>query len=236
MLSAPQNSPPDIRLASSHERLQARVAAAAHAAGRDVRSITVLAVSKGHGSDRIRQAMDLGYRQFGENYLDEALAKIATLADRSPVWHYIGRVQANKTRPIAEHFDWVHGVDRLRVAERLAAQRPQQAPPLNICLQVNIAGEATKGGVAPEEVPALLAAVAPLPQLALRGLMCMLPYEAPPASQHAWFARMRQLLDEARAAGHALDTLSMGMSDDLEAAVAEGSTLLRVGTALFGLR
>ncbi len=236
MLSTPQNSPPESGIAANRARVLARVAAAAEAGGRDVRSITVLAVSKGQTAARLLEAMDAGFTQFGENYLAEALPKIEALRQRAPVWHFIGRVQANKTRPIAEHFDWVHGVDRLRVAERLAEQRPHYAPPLNVCLQVNIAGEASKGGVAPADVPQLLAAVAQLPRLALRGLMCMLPYEADSATQHALFARMRQLLEQANATGLGLDTLSMGMSGDLAAAVAEGATLLRIGTALFGAR
>ena len=216
--------------------MRARIAAAAQLAHRDVESVTVLAVSKGQPVDRLRTAMALGLTQFGENYLAEALPKIAALQDLRPGWHYIGRLQANKTRPVAEHFDWVHGIDRLKLAERLSAQRRPQSPPLNVCVQVNIANEATKAGVAPGELPALLAAVAALPQLRLRGLMCMLPYDAEPATQRALFRAMRELRDAANARGLTLDTLSMGMSDDLDAAVIEGATMLRVGTALFGPR
>ncbi|MGC4029566.1 MAG: YggS family pyridoxal phosphate-dependent enzyme [Steroidobacteraceae bacterium] len=236
MLSAPQNSSSGSAIAASHAQVLARIAAAAQAAGRDVRSITVLAVSKGQPAARLLQAMDAGLGQFGENYLAEALPKIQALRERAPVWHFIGRVQANKTRPIAEHFDWVHGVDRLHVAGRLAEQRPHYAPPLNVCLQVNIAGEAAKGGMAPHEAPEALAAVARLPRLRLRGLMCMLPHEADVTTQHLLFGQMRQLLETANAAGLGLDTLSMGMSGDLETAVAQGATMLRIGTALFGPR
>jgi len=151
-------------------------------------------------------------------------------------WHFIGRVQANKTRLIATHFDWVHGVDRLKVAERLSAQRGHYQPPLNVCLQVNVAGEARKGGVAPEEAASLAAEVAQLPRLTLRGLMCMLPFGASAAEQAAGFGALRRLLENINRAGGAVDTLSMGMSADLEAAVEQGSTLLRIGTALFGER
>ena len=152
------------------------------------------------------------------------------------IWHFIGRLQANKTRPIAAAFSWVHGLDRVRVAERLAAQRPREAPPLNVCLEVNIAGEAGKGGVLPAELPVLAAAVARLPCLTLRGLMCIPPEETEPARQRAWFARLRGLKDELNAAGYSLDTLSMGMSADFEAAIEEGATIVRLGTVLFGAR
>jgi len=212
------------------------MAAAAVAAGRNPDDVTLLAVSKGQSAARIREAAGLGLRSFGENYVAEAVPKVQALADLGLDWHFIGRLQANKTRPVALHFDWVHGVDREPIARRLSDQRGHFVPPLNICLQVNVLGEASKGGVTPAELPALIDAVRDLPRLRLRGLMCMLPYEAPEALQREGFGCLRQLRDEAAARGILLDTLSMGMSDDLEAAIAEGSTLVRIGTALFGER
>lgn len=205
-------------------------------AGRDVDSVTLLAVSKGQDADRVREALALGLTAFGESYAAEALPKIHALRDTAAEWHYIGRLQANKSREVAENFHWVHGVDRMRIAERLSAQRPFHAPPLNVCVQVNVAEEASKGGVSPGETLPLLRAVAELPRLKLRGLMCMLPHEAGMASQHSLFARLRAQLDLACEHGLELDTLSMGMSDDFEAAIQEGSTLVRIGTALFGPR
>jgi pyridoxal phosphate enzyme (YggS family) len=216
--------------------LRRRIAASAQTAGRDVHSITLLAVSKGQDVGRIRAALALGLTQFGENYLDEAQQKIHALRDSPAQWHFIGQLQANKTRPVAEQFAWVHSVDRLRLAERLAAQRPHHAPPLQICVQVHIADDPAKGGVDPVQCLPLLQQIAVLPRLQLRGLMCMLPYGCAAADQHAAFARLRTLLETACAAGLPLDTLSMGMSEDLEAAVAEGATLLRIGSALFGPR
>jgi pyridoxal phosphate enzyme (YggS family) len=240
MLSNPQNSSlADADMAALHDRIDTvrrRIARAAVAAGRDVRSITLLAVTKGQDSARIRAAATLGLTEFGENYVDEALPKIRELRDTPARWHFIGRLQANKTRAVAEHFAWVHSVDRLRIAERLAAQRPFHAPPLNVCVQVHIADDPAKGGSPPHELPHLLRAIAALPRLQLRGLMCMLPYESPPAEQHAAFAHLAALAAQAREDGLPLDTLSMGMSADFEAAIAEGSTLVRVGTALFGER
>ncbi len=162
--------------------------------------------------------------------------KIAALQDRALTWHFVGRLQANKTRPIAENFAWVHALERLKIAERLSAQRPFHAPPLNVCLQVNLAGESTKGGVAPAELAALVPAVAALPRLKLRGLMCLPPAEADPARQRHWFAELARLQDELNAHGAGLDTLSMGMSDDFEAAIAAGATIVRLGTVLFGSR
>ena len=209
---------------------------AARAAGRDVDSITLLAVSKGQAAPRLQEAVRLGLTEFGENYAAEALPKIRALRTAAVHWHFIGRLQANKTRDIAAHFDWVHGIDRLRVAERLADQRGAHAPPLNVCVQVNLAGDPGQGGVTPQAAPALLDAVAALPRLRLRGLMCLLPFEADEVAQRALFARLRTIRDTANAAGHDLDTLSMGMSGDFEAAIAEGATLLRIGTALFGPR
>jgi pyridoxal phosphate enzyme (YggS family) len=226
----PQNLPAVL------QEVRARMAGAAAAAGRSAQSVTLLAVGKSHPAELLAAAADCGISDFGESYLQEALAKIAALQGRTLAWHFIGRIQANKTRPIAETFAWVHALDRLKVAERLAAQRPQQAPPLNVCLEVNIAEEASKGGVRPAELAPLAAAVARLPRLALRGLMCIPPEESEPARQRAWFARLRALEEELNAAGHSLDTLSMGMSGDFEAAIQEGATIVRLGTVLFGAR
>ena len=230
MLMNPQNLPAVLR------EVRERMARAAGHAGRSAQSVTLLAVGKAQPVELLAAAADCGVTDFGESYLQEALAKIAALRSRALTWHFIGRIQANKTRPIAAAFSWVHGVDRLRVAERLAAQRPRQAPPLNVCLEVNIAGQMSKGGVMPAEVPALAAAVSRLPCLTLRGLMCIPPEETEPARQRAWFARLRGLRDDLNAAGHSLDTLSMGMSADFEAAIEEGATIVRLGTVLFGAR
>jgi pyridoxal phosphate enzyme (YggS family) len=226
----PQNLPAVLR------EVRTRMARAAAAAGRSAQSVTLLAVGKAQPVELLAAAADCGVTDFGESYLQEALTKVAVLRSRALTWHFVGRIQANKTRPIAETFAWVHALDRLKVAQRLAAQRPHHAPPLNVCLQVNIALEATKGGVAPEELPALAAAVARLPHLTLRGLMCIPPEDTEPPRQRAWFARLRVLKDELNAAGHSLDTLSMGMSADFEAAIEEGATIVRLGTVLFGAR
>ncbi|HVL55172.1 MAG TPA: YggS family pyridoxal phosphate-dependent enzyme [Burkholderiaceae bacterium] len=232
-------------LRENHEAVLRRIAAAARAAGRDPASVRLLAVSKTFGADQVLQLADCGQRCFGENYLQEAERKIDECRDRRPElsleWHFIGPIQSNKTRGIAARFDWVHSVDRLKIAQRLSEQRPPQRPPLNLCLQVNVSGEATKSGCAPDEVPALAAAVAALPRLALRGLMAIPePPAGEPASamaaQRARFGELRRLAERLRGAGLALDTLSMGMSADLEAAIAEGATIVRVGTALFGAR
>lgn len=240
MIRNPQNSPPadasDAELATRLEALRQRIARVAADAGRDVRSVTLLAVSKGQPAPRLRQALALGLCAFGENYVDEALPKIQALEGSGAEWHFIGRLQANKTRPVAQHFAWVHGIDRLKVAERLSAQRPFHAPALNVCIQVRVADDPGKAGVAPAEVPALAAGIGALPRLRLRGLMCMLPYGAAEAEQHAAFAALRQLAAALRAQGLPLDTLSMGMSADMDAAIAEGATILRIGTALFGPR
>ncbi len=223
-------------LAQRLQEVRARMARAAQAAGRNAQSVTLLAVSKAQPPQAVAAAADLGLREFGESYLNEALEKIAALQDRELTWHFVGRLQANKTRPIAEHFAWVHALDRLRIAERLAAQRPFHAPPLNVCLQVNLGAETSKGGVPPEEAGALAQAVAALPRLKLRGLMCLPPPETDPARQRHWFGELRRLQAALNARGAQLDTLSMGMSDDFEAAIAEGSTLVRLGTVLFGPR
>ena len=214
-------------------KVRARIREAAQAAGRDPAGVGLLAVSKTQPASAIRQAHAAGLVDFGENYLQEALAKQAELADLPLVWHFIGPIQSNKTKPIAEHFAWVHSVDRLKIAERLSEQRPAELPALNICLQVNVSGEASKSGCAPEELPALAAAVAALPKLRLRGLMAIPEPTDDPAEQRAAFARLREL--QARLP-YELDTLSMGMSHDLESAIAEGATWVRIGTALFGAR
>ena len=227
---SPQNLA--LRIAEVRERM----AQAARAAGRSAHSVTLLAVSKAQPPAVLAMAAELGLSAFGESYLNEALEKIAALQDRALTWHFVGRLQANKTRPIAENFAWLHALDRLKIAERLAAQRPFHAPPLNVCLQVNLAGESSKGGVAPAQLPALVAAVAALPRLRLRGLMCLPPAETDPARQRHWFTQLAHLQDELNAHGAGLDTLSMGMSDDFEAAIAEGATLVRLGTVLFGPR
>jgi pyridoxal phosphate enzyme (YggS family) len=222
------------------QEVKRRIAEATHAAGRNAQSVTLLAVSKTFGEGAVREAFAAGQRQFGENYVQEGLAKIAALADLRPQieWHLIGPLQSNKTRPVAEAFDWVHSVDRLKIAERLAEQRPAALPPLQLCLQVNVSGEASKSGAAPGDVPALARAVAALPRerVRLRGLMAIPEPAGDFASQRAPHRQLRELLQALNREGLALDTLSMGMSADLEAAVAEGATLVRVGTAVFGRR
>ncbi|MFO1401109.1 MAG: YggS family pyridoxal phosphate-dependent enzyme [Steroidobacteraceae bacterium] len=236
MLILSQNSPAADPLAGNLRALRARIAAAAAAAGRTEQQVTLVAVGKGQPAARLRAAAQLGLEHFGENYLQEALPKLDELAGLELTWHYIGRLQANKTRPVAERFQWVHGVDRLRIAERLAAQRPHHAPPLNVLLQVNIAHDDAKAGVAPEAVPALARAVAALPRLALRGLMCMLPEGLDAGARRAAYGALQRLLAECNAGGARLDALSMGMSGDFEDAVAAGATHVRIGTALFGPR
>jgi hypothetical protein len=218
------------------DALRNRMATAARSAGRSVDCVTLLAVSKGQPAESVRAAATAGLTDIGESYLGEAVGKITALGDLPLTWHFIGRLQSNKTREVAEHFAWVHGLDRLKIAERLAAQRPYHAPALNVCIQVNLAGEETKGGVPIGEVPALAAAVAALPRLALRGLMCIPPEETDPERQRQWFARLRALRDSLNGGGLSLDTLSMGMSGDFEAAIQEGATIVRVGTAIFGPR
>ncbi|GJG98705.1 YggS family pyridoxal phosphate-dependent enzyme [Cupriavidus pauculus] len=214
------------------------IAAAAQQAGRSAADVRLLAVSKTVSPAGVREAFDAGQRAFGENYVQEGLDKIAALdAVRSQVeWHFIGPLQSNKTRPVAEQFDWVHAVDRLKIAERLSAQRPAGLPPLQVCIQVNISGEDTKSGVAPEEVPALALAIAALPNLTLRGLMAIPAPASDPDAQRQPFAALRALLDQLRQSGLNVDTLSMGMSADMDAAIAEGATLVRIGTAIFGAR
>ena len=220
------------------QEVKRRIDAACVAARRPANSVTLLAVSKTKPESAVREALAAGQHAFGENYVQEGLAKIAALADlRAQIeWHLVGPLQSNKTRLVAEAFDWVHSVDRLKIAERLAAQRPAGLPPLNVCLQINISGEASKSGLAAQELPAVAVAVAALPGLRLRGLMAIPEPTGDPAAQRGPHRALRELFDALRAQGLALDTLSMGMSDDLEAAIAEGSTLVRVGSAVFGAR
>ena len=231
MLTAPQFSP------AALQSVRGRVAKAASAAGRAPESVRLVAVSKLQPVAMVRDAAAAGQVDFGENYVQEGCDKIAALADvPGLVWHFIGQLQGNKTREVAEHFHWVHTVDRGRIAARLSAQRPAHMPPLQVLLQVSLADEPGKGGVTPAELPALAAAVAVLPRLQLRGLMCIPPPAADVEAQRQPFRQLRELLVALQAAGHPLDTLSMGMSDDLEAAVLEGATIVRVGTAIFGHR
>ena len=236
MLIGPQISPADELIATNLPALRAAVAAAAASAHRSVDSITLVAVSKGHGAGQVRAAAALGVTDFGESYLQEALPKIAALRELPVSWHFIGRIQANKSAAIAEHFHWVHGVDRLKVAERLSAQRPHYAPPLQLCIQVNIAGERGKAGVDPASAAELARSVGALPRLRLRGLMCILPAgQSAQDNAHAFHA-LALLLQQINAQGGALDSLSMGMSSDYREAIQQGATLIRVGTALFGPR
>jgi pyridoxal phosphate enzyme (YggS family) len=236
MLTRPQNSLPASRLAQGLGAVRAEMAGAAAAVGRTVGSITLVAVSKGQGPEAVAAAAALGVQDFGESYVQEALPKITALGSLPLRWHFIGRIQANKTRPIAEHFDWVHGVDRLRIAERLSAQRRAHAPPLNVCIEVNVGDDPAKGGVAPAEAAALAGALSALPNLRLRGLMTVLPEESGATAARAGFHQLGRLLTDINRAGIGLDTLSMGMSADFPAAIAEGATLIRIGTALFGPR
>jgi pyridoxal phosphate enzyme (YggS family) len=230
MLTAPQN--PAERLALVREN----IAVAARAAGRDPASITLIGVAKSQSPANVKSALHAGLTDLGENYLQEAQAHFEALAGRHIVRHFIGALQSNKTRPVAEIFDWVHTVDRLRIAERLSAQRPAALPPLSVCVQVSLGGESTKSGIAPAGLAGLADAVVRLPNLSLRGLMCLPPAATDPMQQRRWFAELRRLLQALTARGHRLDALSMGMSGDYEAAIAEGATHLRIGTAIFGER
>ncbi|WP_321879426.1 YggS family pyridoxal phosphate-dependent enzyme [Paraburkholderia bannensis] len=225
-------------LAHHLEAVLQRIDAAAHNAQRAPGSITLLAVSKTFPAGDVRAAHAAGQRAFGENYVQEAVDKIETLADlRADIeWHFIGPLQSNKTRPVAERFDWVHSVDRLKIAQRLSEQRPADMAPLNVCLQVNVSGEDSKSGVAPQEAAQVAHAIAALPNLRLRGLMSIPEPAQTLDAQRAPHRRLRELFEALRADGLALDTLSMGMSADLEAAVLEGATIVRVGTAIFGAR
>ncbi|MEE4718553.1 YggS family pyridoxal phosphate-dependent enzyme [Pseudomonas alliivorans] len=220
-------------IAANISTLEQRIRTASLAAQRDPASVGLLAVSKTKPSSALREAYAAGLRDFGENYLQEALGKQAELADLPLCWHFIGPIQSNKTRAIAENFAWVHSVDRLKIAQRLSEQRPEGLEPLNICIQVNVSGEASKSGCTPEDLPALAAAISALPRLRLRGLMAIPEPTEDQAEQAAAFAAVRTLQDHLDLP---LDTLSMGMSHDLEAAIAQGATWVRIGTALFGAR
>jgi pyridoxal phosphate enzyme (YggS family) len=213
-----------------------RIASAALRYGRAPQSVQLLAISKGHPASALRRIAEAGQCDFGENYVQEALAKMSALVDRQLAWHFTGQLQSNKTRSIAEHFAWVHTVDRERIALRLNEQRPQHAPPLNICVQVSLEDEPGKGGIEPHELAGLARTIRELPRLRLRGLMCIPPHREAFDDQLILFQRMSNYFAELNAQGFALDTLSMGMSGDLEAAIAAGATLVRVGTAIFGER
>ena len=224
-------------IAQNLKHVRERIATACLEAHRNVEEVTLLAVSKTFGPEAVRAAYAAGQRAFGENYVQEGVDKVVALADLPGIeWHCIGPLQSNKTRPVAEHFDWVHTIDRLKIAERLSAQRPAGLTPLNVCIQVNVDGGANKSGVAPQEALALARAVAGLPRLRLRGVMTI-PEPAPDfAAACALHARARAIFDQLNAAGLGLDTLSAGMSADLEAAISAGSTMVRVGSAIFGQR
>jgi pyridoxal phosphate enzyme (YggS family) len=216
--------------------VRSRINQAAKAAGRAPGSVTLIGVTKAKAAAYVRAAATAGVTDFGENYLQEALGKMQELGDLAAYWHFIGGLQSNKTRPVAERFDWVHSVDRFSVARRLSEQRPFQAPPLNLCIQVALVPEPAKGGVPPAELRELAHQVVELPKVRLRGLMCVPPPQPDVRSQRALFGRLRVLLEELNLTGLKLDTLSMGMSADFEAAIAEGATHVRIGTALFGTR
>ena len=224
------------RIAANIANVRRRVSSAAEKSGRRPEDITLMAVSKTRGVDEVRAAAAAGVHNLGENYLQEALEKIGGTAGLDVVWHFIGPIQSNKTRAIAEHFDWVHSVEREKIARRLNEQRPDALPPLNICLQVNISGEQSKSGTDPEALPALAAAVGDMPRLRLRGLMAIPAPEQDSKAQREAFSRLATLFETLRGRVPALDTLSMGMSGDLESAIAEGSTMVRIGTDIFGPR
>ncbi|MEO8640114.1 YggS family pyridoxal phosphate-dependent enzyme [Pseudomonas sp.] len=220
-------------IADNIAQVSSRIHAAALAAQREERSVQLLAVSKTKPAEALREAYAAGLRDFGENYLQEALSKQLELADLPLIWHFIGPIQSNKTRAIAEHFAWVHSVDRLKIAQRLSEQRPADLPPLNICIQVNVSGEASKSGCTPADLPALANAIGELPRIKLRGLMAIPEPTEDRAAQDAAFAAVQRLQASLNLP---LDTLSMGMSHDLESAIAMGATWVRIGTALFGAR
>ena len=223
-------------IAENLQAVRGRISSAARAAGRDPAAVSLLAVSKTHAPVLIREAHAAGQRAFGGNYVQEAEEKMAQLADLGLEWHLIGPLQSNKTRAVAERFHWVQSVDREKIARRLSEQRPAGVPPLEVLVQVNVSGEASKSGIAPREAPALARVVAQLPRLRLRGLMAVPEPTPDTALQRARFAELRMLYESLRREGLALDTLSMGMTDDMEAAIAEGSTMVRIGTAIFGKR
>ena len=223
-------------IADNLQAVQARISNAAAAVGRSPESVRLLAVSKTWPLACVLDAAEAGQRAFGENYVQEGIDKIAAVSGRNLEWHFIGPLQSNKTKPVAEHFDWVHSINRLKIAERLSAQRPAYLAPLQVCVQINVSGEASKSGCAPDEALALCRAVAALPGLQLRGLMAIPEPTDDLQAQRIPFCKLRELREQICAAGLPLDTLSMGMSHDLEAAVAEGATIVRIGTAIFGER
>jgi len=223
-------------IADNLQAVMARIREAAKLAGRSPESVRLLAVSKTWPLSSVLAAAAVGQQAFGENYVQEGVDKVAASAGRNLEWHFIGPLQSNKSRSVAEHFDWVHSIERLKIAERLSAQRPSHLPPLQVCVQVNVSGEASKSGCAPDAALELCQAVAALPGLQLRGLMAIPEPTDDMAAQRAAFRHLREIFDTIRAAGLPLDTLSMGMSHDLEAAVAEGATIVRIGTAIFGER
>jgi pyridoxal phosphate enzyme (YggS family) len=223
-------------IADNLQAVQARISNAAAAVGRSPESVRLLAVSKTWPLACVLDAAEAGQRAFGENYVQEGIDKIAAVSGRNLEWHFIGPLQSNKTKPVAEHFDWVHSINRLKIAERLSAQRPAYLAPLQVCVQINVSGEASKSGCAPDEALALCRAVAALPGLQLRGLMAIPEPTDDLQAQRIPFRKLRELREQICAAGLPLDTLSMGMSHDLEAAVAEGATIVRIGTAIFGER
>ncbi len=223
-------------IASNLQAVRARIAEAAIAAGRRPEEVELLAVSKTWPVDRVIEAARAGQRAFGENYVQEGVAKALATVDLDLTWHFIGPLQSNKTRLVAENFAWVHSIERFKIAERLSAQRPPAFPALQVCVQVNVSGETSKSGCAAEEALSLCRAVSVLPRLRLRGLMAIPEATDDACAQRAAFGRLRSIYNQLRADGLPLDTLSMGMSHDLEAAVAEGATIVRVGTAIFGER
>jgi len=224
------------RIVTNLQAVRERVAEAARASGRSPDEVRIVAVSKTFPAESVSEAASAGQHSFGENYVQEGVAKIATLSDSSLDWHFIGPLQSNKTRPVATNFSWVHAIEREKIARRLSEQRDAHLPPLNVCLQVNVSGEASKSGVEPDEVEALADAVAGLPGLRLRGLMCIPEPSSDSDLLRRRFACLRELGERLDANGHGVDTLSMGMSDDFETAIREGSTLVRVGSAIFGAR
>jgi pyridoxal phosphate enzyme (YggS family) len=225
-----------IGVTENYRKIQDLLAKAAAEAGRPADHIRLLAVSKTKPVAAILEAADAGQRDFGENFVQEGLQKIERCGRDDLVWHFIGHLQSNKTRPVAEHFNWIHTVDRLKIARRLSEQRPPLAPPLNVCIEVNVDAEPSKSGVSPEALPALARDVAALPRLKLRGLMCLPAIREGFDEQRRPFAALRELLESLNEEGMALDTLSMGMSADYAAAIQEGATIVRVGTAIFGAR
>ncbi len=227
---------PVTTVASRLEAVKERIAKAAHTAGRQPDEITLLVASKTQPPEKVREAWLAGQTIFGENYLQEALTKMPALADLPIEWHFIGPIQSNKTKRISEHFSWVHSVDRVKIADRLAKDRPESLPPLQVCLQVNVSGEASKSGVAPEELAQLAAHVVRLPRLKLRGLMAVPELTTATALQRSQFHMLWELFDRLKQSGYELDTLSMGMSEDMDNAIAEGATTVRIGTAILGPR